>query len=67
MFEGLRLHDLRHTFGSWLLDQGEDLIYVSRQMGHSGPDVTAKIYAHLLRERRPEAAAKMSARLTGVG
>ena len=59
----LRLHDLRHSFGSWLLDQGEDLIYVSRQMGHASPSITANIYSHVIRKKRPEAAARMSARL----
>ena len=61
----LRLHDLRHSFGSWLLDQGENLIYVSRQMGHANPSITANIYSHLLREKRPQAAAKMGVRLFG--
>jgi hypothetical protein len=47
----VRWHDLRHTFGSLKLDQGEDLVYVSRQMGHSSPSVTADIYAHQIRAR----------------
>ena len=54
----VRWHDLRHTFGSLKLDQGEDLVYVCRQMGHSSVSVTADIYAHQIRSRRPEAAAK---------
>ena len=59
----LRLHDLRHSFGSWLLDEGEDLIYVSKQMGHADPSITARVYSHVIRKKRPEAAARMSARL----
>ncbi|MGA2262496.1 MAG: site-specific integrase [Acidobacteriota bacterium] len=61
----IRWHDLRHTFGSLKLDQGEDLVYVSRQMGHSSPSVTADIYAHQIRARRPEAAAKTDAMIFG--
>jgi integrase len=61
----VRWHDLRHTFGSLKIDQGEDLLYVSRQMGHSSLQVTADIYAHQIRERRPEAAAKTDAAIFG--
>jgi len=31
----LRWHDLRHTFGSIKIEQGENIYYVQRQMGHS--------------------------------
>lgn len=61
----VRWHDLRHTFGSLKIDQGEDLLYVSRQMGHSSVSVTADIYAHQIRARRPEAAAKTDAMIFG--
>jgi hypothetical protein len=30
----LDLHDLWHTFGSWKISQGEDVVYVSKQPGH---------------------------------
>jgi len=58
-------HDLRHTFGSLLLDQGEDLVYVSRQLGHSNVSITADVYSHLIREHRPEAVAKLDKLLFG--
>jgi len=51
-FDGLRLHDLRHTFGSWKIAQGEDVLYVSAQMGHARPSITYDIYSHLLENRR---------------
>ena len=38
--------------------QGEDIYYVMRQMGHSSIQVTIDTYAHLLKDRKPEAAAK---------
>ena len=31
----IRLHDLRHTFGSLLLQNGASIVYVKDQMGHS--------------------------------
>ena len=64
-FEGVTLHTLRHTFGSVKLEQGENLIYVSKQMGHANPAITATVYAHLLKERRPEAAVRTDEFLFG--
>jgi integrase len=43
----LRFHDLRHTFASLLVAQGENVVFVSRQLGHASPDITLKVYAHL--------------------
>jgi integrase len=62
----VRWHDLRHTFGSWKIEQGENVYSVMRQMGHSSPSVTADIYAHQIRARRPEAAAKTDAMIFGT-
>lgn len=43
----LRWHDLRHTMASLLIAQGHNVVYVSRQLGHSSPSVTLDVYAHL--------------------
>ncbi len=43
----MRIHDLRHTFASLLIAQGEDIVYVASQMGHSNPGTTLKVYAKL--------------------
>jgi integrase len=43
----IRLHDLRHTFASLLLQNGEPT-YVKEQMGHSSINVTVDIYGHLV-------------------
>jgi len=40
------------------IEQGENIYYVMRQMGHSSIQVTIDTYAHLLKDRKPEAAAK---------
>jgi integrase len=47
-FRHLRLHDLRHTFASLLIQQGESLAYVKEQMGHHSIQVTVDIYGHLV-------------------
>ena len=44
----IRFHDLRHTFASLLLQQGESLTYVKEQMGHHSIQVTVDIYGHLI-------------------
>ena len=44
----IRLHDLRHSFGSLLLQRGASLVYVREQMGHSSIQVTVDIYGHLV-------------------
>ena len=58
----IRLHDLRHTFGSLLLQNGASIVYVKEQMGHSSIQVTVDIYGHLI----PGASVCFVDRLDGV-
>ena len=44
----IRFHDLRHTFGSLLIQDGAPLPYVKEQMGHSSIQITVDIYGHLI-------------------
>jgi len=43
-----RIHDLRHTFASLLIQNGESLAYVRDQLGHHSIQVTVDIYGHLV-------------------
>lgn len=43
----LRFHDLRHGYASLLIAEGLNVVFVSRQLGHSSPDITLRVYAHL--------------------
>jgi integrase len=61
----MRFHDLRHTYASLLIDQGENVVYIQKQLGHSRPTVTLDIYAHLMEKHRPEAAAKLENSVIG--
>lgn len=61
----LRFHDLRHTYGSVKIEQGENIYYVQRQMGHSTVQITIDIYGHLLETRKPETAARTDEMLFG--
>ncbi len=45
----IRFHDLRHTYASLLIEQGENIKYVQTQLGHANPTVTLNIYAHLMK------------------
>jgi integrase len=44
----LRLHDLRHTYGSLLMNEGVPLKTISDVLGHASIEVTADIYLHSL-------------------
>jgi integrase len=44
----MRLHDLRHTYGSLLMSQGVPLKTISELMGHASIEVTADVYLHSL-------------------
>lgn len=44
--EDLRLHDLRRTLGSWMVDTGASLAVIGKTLGHQSPSATA-IYARL--------------------
>jgi integrase len=40
-------HALRHTHASALIANKQDVVQVSRRLGHGSPAVTLRIYAHL--------------------
>jgi len=44
----IRLHDLRHTFASLLIQNGESLAYVKDQLGHHSIQITVDTYGHLV-------------------
>ena len=46
----IRVHDLRHTAGSILLDTGVPLATVAAFLGHSTPATTAAVYSHPVRK-----------------
>ena len=43
-----RIHDLRHTFASLLIQDGASLAYVKEQLGHSTIAITVDLYGHLV-------------------
>ncbi len=50
----LRLHDARHTFASHALAAGKSVRWVAAQLGHANPELTLRVYAHVLREEEED-------------
>lgn len=63
-FDLTRLHDMRHTQASLLLEAGEDIVTVSRRLGHSKVSTTLDIYSHLMPGKDRSAAEKIGSIFT---
>jgi len=51
-----RIHDLRHTAASWMVQQGRPLPVVQAHLGHESINTTISLYTHLDRANADEAA-----------
>ena len=60
----VRLHDLRHSYASLLLESGVDLKTVSMALGHSSVATTANIYAHVTHSLKRDAADRLDNAIT---
>ena len=58
--EHIRLHDLRHTHASILVNQGASLFVVQKALGHSNP-ITSQRYSHLSDKTLRDASETVSA------
>lgn len=54
----IRLHDLRHTSATTLINQGIHAKIISERLGHSDISITMNTYGHQLRSADQEAASK---------
>ena len=50
-FDAGSFHSLRHTHATMLLENGLDMEYVSKRLGHSSIVLTSKIYSHITQKR----------------
>ena len=48
----VHIHSLRHTYASYLITQGVELISISQLLGHENLNITLKVYAHQLEALR---------------
>jgi integrase len=62
----LRIHDLRHSYASFLVNNGRTLYEVQQILGHSQPIVTQR-YAHLSSKSLQQAANSASLAMGGKG
>jgi integrase len=62
----LRLHDLRHSFASFLASSGHNLPLIGAMLGHSSPATTQR-YAHLLLDPQRQAAERVGEIVAGAG
>jgi integrase len=64
--EGLRIHDLRHSYASQLVSGGASLALVGALLGHSNPITTSR-YSHLMRDPLRAATEKVGAVIIAAG
>lgn len=60
-----RIHDLRHTAASWLLQAGRPMPSVQQHLGHESIQTTVDVYGHLDRSSGQGNADAMDAMLNG--
>lgn len=49
-----KLYNLRHTFASTMITQGQNILWVSRMLGHKDISITLKVYARFIKENEEE-------------
>ena len=59
--DGLRFHDLRHTYAVASIRAGDDIKTISSNLGHSTISITLDIYAHYTEDMQNDSAARMEA------
>ncbi|MCB1288645.1 MAG: site-specific integrase [Mycobacterium sp.] len=62
-----RIHDLRHTCASWMIQGGVPLPIVQAHLGHESINTTVSMYVHLDRASHASAADAMATVLYGKG
>jgi integrase len=50
---GLRFHDLRHSYATWLVYAGVPVNDAQRLLGHSRPSTTLDLYTHAQEDLDP--------------
>ena len=61
----IRLHDMRHTAATLMLERGVALKVVTERLGHSSSRITADLYQHATEHMQDNAAARLGAALLG--
>ena len=61
----ITLHGLRHSHASFLINNGANVLLVSRRLGHSSISSTLDIYAHLFAQSEDDVIDLINNKLTG--
>jgi integrase len=61
----IRFHDLRHTFASLMISNGEDIVRISRLMGHANASFTLNVYSHLVPREHDASGDRLAALVFG--
>jgi integrase len=62
----VRIHSLRHTYASMLIAQGENVKYISSQLGHASVKITLDRYGHLFPDEKRSSAARLEQQLASA-
>lgn len=60
---GFRVHDLRHTAASLMIESGATVVDVAAVLGHASSHTTLTIYAHLIGARLDDVADRLATRI----
>lgn len=58
----IRIHDLRHSHATWLINSGVNIVAVSKRLGHADVNQTLKTYTHLMETTDQAMMAKINAK-----
>lgn len=56
----IRVHDIRHSHASLLIDLGANPVLVAERLGHESADITLRIYSHLFPTRQEDVVQKIA-------
>ena len=57
--DGLRFHDLRHTYAVSSIRAGDDIKTISSNLGHATVSITLDVYAHYTEGMKQESSERM--------
>lgn len=57
--ERIRIHDIRHSHATLLINMGTPVKLVSERLGHENIETTLRTYSHLYKEKEEEVTEKL--------
>jgi integrase len=62
----IRVHDLRHSHASMLIELGHNILLISERLGHENVETTWKTYAHLYPNKQVQLAQEIGKHKNGI-